>query len=232
MKFKVIAGLVAIGAVSFVSSFFEKLPSNTATEKTEEYKELLLAPIEKVEHNYVQGSFGTVGLSGIKIEIEKETEAEVQTEAETETETQTETQTEAQTEAETVPQRVVACSDEDYYNLLRIVEAEATGGDVTSKMLVANVIINRVNSQRFPGTITEVIFQGNGEQFQPIADGRFYTVNVTASTIEAVERALCGENNAQGAYFFAATASVNAGGWHSRCLTRLFEYGGHVYFTF
>ena len=99
-------------------------------------------------------------------------------------------------------------------------------------MLVANVIINRVNSQRFPGTITEVIFQGNGEQFQPIADGRFYTVTVTASTIEAVERALCGENNAQGAYFFAATASVNAGGWHSRCLTRLYEYGGHVYFTF
>ena len=231
MNFKVIAGLVAIGAVSFVSSFFEKLPSNTAAEKTEEYKELLLAPIEKVEHNLVQGSFGTVGLSDIKIEIEKETEAP-EPETEIQTETETETQTEAQTEAETVPQRVVACSDEDYYNLLRIVEAEATGGDVKSKMLVANVIINRVNSQRFPGTITEVIFQGNGEQFQPIADGRFYTVTVTASTIEAVERALCGENNAQGAYFFAATASVNAGGWHSRCLTRLYEYGGHVYFTF
>ena len=72
MKFKVIAGLVAIGAVSFVSSFFEKLPSNTATEKPEEYKELLLAPIEKVEHNYVQGSFGTVGLScGITGELKE-----------------------------------------------------------------------------------------------------------------------------------------------------------------
>ena len=223
MNFKVIAGLAAIGVVSFVSSFFEKLPSNATPEKPEEYKELLLAPIEKVEHNFVQGTIGTIGLTNIEIVIEDETEA-------VEPETQEET-TEVVPEV-TVPQRVVACTDEDYINLLRIVEAEATGGDVISKMLVANVIINRVNSVRFPGTITEVIFQGNGEQFQPIMDGRFYTVNVTESTVEAVERALCGENNAQGAYFFASTAVVNAGGWHSRCLTRLFEYGGHVYFTF
>ena len=175
MNFKVIAGLAAIGAVSFVSSFFEKLPSNAAPEKPEEYKELLLAPIENVEHNFVQGTIGTIGLTNIEIVIEDETEA-------VEPETQEET-TEVVPEV-TVPQRVVACTDEDYINLLRIVEAEATGGDVTSKMLVANVIINRVNSVRFPGTITEVIFQGNGEQFQPIADGRFYTVTVTASTIE------------------------------------------------
>ena len=223
MNFKVIAGLVAIGAVSFVSSFFEKLPSNTAAEKTEEYKELLLAPIEKVEHNLVQGSFGTVGLSDIKIEIEKETEA-----PEPETEIQTETET--QTEAETTPQRVVACSDEDYNNLLRIVEAEATGGDVKSKMLVANVIINRVKSPYFPNTVTEVIFQGGGEQFSPIYDGRFYTVAVTDSTVEAVNRALLGEDYSQGATYFAAVYVVTPECWHARNLKRLFEYGGHIFF--
>ena len=41
------------------------------------------------------------------------------------------------------PQAVIAYSEEDYNNLLKIVEAEATGGDVLSKMIVANVIINR-----------------------------------------------------------------------------------------
>lgn len=31
----------------------------------------------------------------------------------------------------------------DYYTLLQIVEAEATGGDIKSKILIANVVLNR-----------------------------------------------------------------------------------------
>ena len=93
-----------------------------------------------------------------------------------------------------------------------------------------DVIINRVRRKDFPDTITDVIFQGNGQQFQPVMDGRFYTVNVTESTVEAVDRALYGEDYSQGATFFAAKASAGAGSWHASALTRLFEYGGHVYF--
>ena len=130
------------------------------------------------------------------------------------------------------PQAVIAYSEEDYNNLLRIVEAEATGGDVLSKMIVANVIINRVNHPYFPNTVSEVVFQGNGEQFSPVADGRFYTVAVTDSTIEAVNRALLGEDYSQGALFFAAVYSVTPNCWHANNLVRLFEYGGHIYFTF
>lgn len=130
------------------------------------------------------------------------------------------------------PQSVISYSEEDYNNFLRIVEAEATGGDVLSKMMVANVIINRVNHPYFPNTVTDVIFQGNGEQFSPVADGRFYTVAVTDSTIEAVNRALMGEDYSQGALFFAAVHSVTPNCWHSNNLARLFEYGGHIYFTF
>lgn len=147
-----------------------------------------------------------------------------------ETETEPETQTEAETEA-VKASPVISLSDDDYNNLLRIVEAEATGGDVMSKILVANVIINRVMSAAFPGTVTEVICQGNGEQFQPIMDGRFYSVNVTAGTVEAVDRALYGEDYSQGATFFAAVGSAGPTSWHSVNLNRLFEYGGHVYFA-
>ena len=45
----------------------------------------------------------------------------------------------------------------EYNVLLRIVEAEAGGEDIIGKMLVANVIMNRVNSSRFPDTVTEVV---------------------------------------------------------------------------
>lgn len=45
----------------------------------------------------------------------------------------------------------------EYNVLLRIVEAEAGGEDITGKMLVANVIMNRVQNGRFPDTVTEVV---------------------------------------------------------------------------
>ena len=43
--------------------------------------------------------------------------------------------------------------ESEYYTLLRIVEAEATGEDLEGKMLIANVILNRVRDSRFPNTI-------------------------------------------------------------------------------
>ena len=81
---------------------------------------------------------------------------------------------------------------QDYENMLRIVEAEAGGEDRTGKVLVANVIINRVEDDDFPDSITDVIFQqDNGIcQFSPIRDGRFYTGSVSDETIEAVDAAL------------------------------------------
>ena len=67
------------------------------------------------------------------------------------------------------PQAVIAYTEEDYNNLLRIVEAEATGGDVLSKMMVANVIINRVKHPYFPNTVSEVVFQGKyGKTFSSV----------------------------------------------------------------
>lgn len=137
------------------------------------------------------------------------------------------------TPEETEPERtwVIDCTDEDYNNLVRIVEAESTGGDLKAKILVANVVINRVKSAVFPNSVTEVVFQGNGQQFSPIADGRFYRVAVRESTVEAVNRALEGEDYSQGATYFASHRSSGAGTWHGTCLKRLFEYGGHVFFT-
>ena len=125
--------------------------------------------------------------------------------------------------------KVVSYTEEDYQALLRIVEAEATGCDVIGKILVANVIINRVNSSKFPNTISGVIFSPN--QFSPITDGRYYSVTIRPTTVEAVDRALNGEDYSQGALFFASVSCVNAGKcWAARHYKRLFEHDGHVFF--
>lgn len=127
-------------------------------------------------------------------------------------------------------QGVIQLSAEDYEVLLRIVEAEATGQDEMGKILVANVVLNRVNNESFPDTVKEVVFQNNGgvAQFTPTIDGRYYSVTVSDSTIESVNRALSGEDYSQGALFF--TASRESNNWFSRNLTYLFSYGGHSFY--
>ncbi len=124
---------------------------------------------------------------------------------------------------------------EDYDNLLRIVEAEAGGEDEKGKILVANVVMNRVADDDFPDSITEVIFQReNGvTQFSPVANGRFGKVTVSEETIEAVNKALCGEDYSQGALYFAARKYADSDNmrWFDENLEFLFEHGGHEFFT-
>lgn len=124
----------------------------------------------------------------------------------------------------------------DYYTLLQIVEAEATGGDIPSKLLVANVVLNRVKDSHFPDTVYDVVWQrvGGSAQFSPTEDGRIASCTITNSTIEAVELALQGEDNSQGALFFVArnSAAPQNVQWFDSSLVWLFEYGGHEYYTF
>ena len=85
-----------------------------------------------------------------------------------------ETAEEAAEEAAAETGRIYEVSEEDYDALLRLVEAEASGEDIKGKLLVANVVLNRVKSGAFPDTIKEVIYQRqNGRaQFSPVATGK------------------------------------------------------------
>ena len=131
--------------------------------------------------------------------------------------------------------RVYELSEEDYDALLRLVEAEASGEDVKGKMLVANVVLNRVESSSFPDTVKEVIYQRhNGRaQFSPVATGKIDRVAVSEETVEAVERALCGEDESCGALYFVAPAYADAANhrWFQKNLTWLFSYNGHEFYT-
>lgn len=81
----------------------------------------------------------------------------------------------------------------------KAVEAEATGADYEHKLRVANVILNRVNSQKFPNSVPAVINQRqkvNGVwryQFCVVRDGRLKKAVPTESTIRAVDDALNGK---------------------------------------
>lgn len=123
---------------------------------------------------------------------------------------------------------------EDYETLTRIVEAEAGGEDENGKMLVACVVLNRVENEAFPDTVQDVVFQKEHgvTQFTPVSDGRFYQVEVSESTQEAVWRVLSGEDISQGALYFVSRkgADPDRMEWFDKHLTFLFAYGGHEFF--
>ncbi len=124
--------------------------------------------------------------------------------------------------------------EEDYDILLRIVEAEAGGEDEEGKLLVANVVLNRVNNEAFPDSVKEVVLQRSGgvTQFSPVSSGRIWRVTVSEETVAAVQRALEGEDISQGALYFASRKRANSSSmrWFDEHLTFLFRHGGHEFF--
>ena len=133
------------------------------------------------------------------------------------------------------PYGEIAITDQDYEALLRIVQAEAGGEEPQGRTLVAEVILNRVLAEQFASSVYDVVFErtGGSPQFAPTADGRFYTVEVTPETVEAVEQAIHGDDLSQGALFFSARskADKNDMAWFDRNLKWLFQYGGHEFYT-
>ncbi len=122
-------------------------------------------------------------------------------------------------------------AEQEYQVLLKIVEAEAGGEDTAGKMLVANVVMNRVQSGEFPNTISEVVYERNGgaAQFSPTANGRIDEVDVSEDTVDAVSRVLSGEDDSNGALFFRSVNSSN--GWFDQSLNRVLEHGNHIFYT-
>lgn len=125
---------------------------------------------------------------------------------------------------------VISFSDQDYEVLKRIVEAEAGGCDMKGRILVADVVINRVRNKEYPSTITDVVYQKS--QFSPVGDGRINSCAVSDKTVEAVNRALGGEDYSQGALFFMNRGRSGAGNvsWFDGHLTYLFQYEKHEFF--
>ena len=118
-------------------------------------------------------------------------------------------------------------NDDELDILYRIAWAEARGEDDKGIILVVNVIMNRVNSPKFPNTIRDVIFQPR--QFTPITNGAFDRATPDQCIKDAVHRALHGEDHSRGALFFRTIRGAE-GSWHETALTALFDYGAHRFY--
>ncbi|MEY8390067.1 cell wall hydrolase [Lachnospiraceae bacterium] len=129
----------------------------------------------------------------------------------------------------------IVVTEEDYEALCRIVQAEAGGEDEHGKVLVAEVILNRVLCDKFASTVYDVIFErsGGSPQFSPTVDGRYFSVTIMPETIAAVEQALHEEDVSNGALFFSARRKANPYdmAWFDRNLKWLFQHGGHEFYT-
>ncbi len=104
-------------------------------------------------------------------------------------------------------QRLRRLSDSDRKLLAAIIYCEAGNQSMQGKIAVGNVVLNRVNSRKFPNTISKVIYQKG--QFTPAGSGWLKKVlnggKIPQTCYEAADRALAGERPVGGAVFFMRT---------------------------
>lgn len=112
---------------------------------------------------------------------------------------------------------------EDINLMARIVRAEAGNQTLHGKRLVADVILNRVDSEDFPDNVQDVIFQTN--QFSTTTDGALERADqtVTGEDYRAVELEIESRTDTTILYFTA--------GNYNSCGTPAYRCGAHYFST-
>ena len=106
--------------------------------------------------------------------------------------------------------------------------AEAEGCNTKTKTLIIMCVLNRVESDEFPDTIEEVVFQqcANGTyQFSPIGNGRWNSVEPNEDCYEAIEAVKQNTYDYSGGALYFENCT-NEDNWHSRNLEYLYESEG------
>lgn len=105
-------------------------------------------------------------------------------------------------EGATVPEEIIAPAPDEkqWLWLARIVEVEARGSSPEARLAVASVVMNRVNSSRFPNSVHDVIFQPG--QFPPAYKAGFTELEPTQLSWQMARAAMYGVNNAPDCLFF------------------------------
>ena len=118
---------------------------------------------------------------------------------------------------------------EDLYWLSRIISAESRGEPLIGQIAVGNVVLNRVESQEFPNSIKEVIFDSRyAIQFEPVANGTVYDAP-TASALLAAKLCLEGASVVGDCLYFFAP-SLSPGTWIVNNRTYFTTIGTHQFY--
>lgn len=122
---------------------------------------------------------------------------------------------------ETVQKSAVAASVDEVTLLAALIQCEAGNECYEGQLAVGAVVMNRVRSGRYPGSVSGVIYERG--QFTPAASGAVASVAANgpkASCIQAAQEALAGADNTGGATCFRRASSGCAG----------VVIGNHVFF--
>lgn len=116
-------------------------------------------------------------------------------------------------------------SEAEIYQLAKMIYAEARGESYTGQVAVGAVIMNRIESNQFPNTLTEVLYQKN--QFTAINDGQFDALSPDSTAMSAAYDAAAGVDPTKDSLFYwnpqkASNAFLNA-------KTILVTIGNHVF---
>ena len=105
------------------------------------------------------------------------------------------------------PDLILSESDTDL--LAKLIWAEAQGEPFEGQQAIAEVVINRVAADNFPGTVHDVLYAP--DQFKAV--GQIYAAKPTHVQYEAIRRALYGPHVVQEDVVFFSTGAVNGNVW-------------------
>lgn len=125
---------------------------------------------------------------------------------------------EAEKVVEIQAEKVSKFSEEERNILLKIGMSEAGCESSECVANVMRVILNRVDSDLFPNTIKEVVFQDG--QFSPVDNGRYYDAVPNDKCYEALEMIENGWDQTCGALYFESCVGES---WHSQNLEFLYS---------
>ena len=121
-------------------------------------------------------------------------------------------------------------AEDAVYWLSRRISAERRGESLLGQIAVGSVVMNRVASSAYPGTIWGVIFDRKwGVQFSPILDGSIYNTP-TATSIVAAKICLEGFNVNRDALFFLYPRASSST-WIPTTRDYLFSIGKHDFYA-
>ena len=120
---------------------------------------------------------------------------------------------------ETVDEPIISVSNEDIELLALVTMAEAEGESEEGKRMVIDTILNRVDSERFDNTISEVIYAPN--QFTSMRNGRVDRCHVADDIYQLVIEELTNRTNYDVLYFTAYQYGAYG--------TPMFQIGNHYF---
>lgn len=117
-------------------------------------------------------------------------------------------------------------SEADKVALQKVALAEAKCDGVKGMALVMKVILNRLDSPKFPNSVTAIVAQKN--QFSTYYNGNYHKAKLCDESREALELVLTGWDESHGALYFEHNPNGKAT-WQRKHLTTLFTYKGHTF---